>query len=77
MNDCMECVKVLLEFKADYRIKNSLDKTATEEAYDRALYHISEYLIEQEPDSSLGSSIIQEDLDANELDEELRGCEEK
>jgi hypothetical protein len=59
LNGMMEVVLLLLENNVDVTKKNCNGKTASEIAFDRELYEISEKIAEKEPG-------IMEDTDNNE-----------
>ena len=62
--------------KIDYYIINSCNKTASEEAYDRGFFEISEFLIGNESvtedSKSMDGSIIEENLNDKELEDEFK-----
>jgi hypothetical protein len=67
LNGIKDVVLILLDHKVDVTKKNNNGKTASEEAFDRELYEISEKIAEKEPTS------IVEDNDENteEVDENI------
>lgn len=71
MNNNFEGVKLLVEYNSDIKIKNNTDKAAAEEAFDRGYNEISDYLIEIEVEHSKSSSIMQDDFEIKELEEDL------
>ena len=71
MNNNIEGVKLLVEYNSDIKIKNNTEKAAAEEAFDRGYNDISDYLIEIEVEHSKSSSIMQDDFEIKELEEDL------
>lgn len=75
INNNLEGVKVLVKHNANLKIKNELNKTASEEGFDRGYIELSEYLIENELCDSENSSIIKEDMEMKEFEEDVKNSE--